>query len=83
MDQNIGVTYRRFKLCGAETKAVGYHGVDLSLAVLLTDALIGWQAGQGPTQVVAARLTDDKQPSWKLQTHMQTCLYYITFSIFQ
>lgn len=57
----------------AEAEALCDHTVDLSLSVLLTDALIRRKPRQRPIHVVVVRLPYDKQPSRELDyTHEHT-----------
>lgn len=53
-------------MAATEAEALWDHTVDLSLPVLLTDALIGRQPRQSPSQVVVIWLPYYKQPSRKL-----------------
>lgn len=54
-------------MAATEAKALCDQTVDLSLPVLLADALIGRQPGQGPLHVIVIWLPHNKQPPRNLQ----------------
>lgn len=66
-------------MAATEVKALCDHRVDLSLPILLTNALVGGQPRQSLTQVVVIRLPDDEQPSRKLRSNSSLVRYSMMF----
>lgn len=60
-------------MAATEAEALCDHAVDVSLPVLLTNALVGRQPRQRALHVVAVWLPDDKDPARKLSLTTGRC----------